>query len=98
MITTIQRAHLRALGNALEPVMQIGKEGITDNSLEAVDGLLQARELIKIKVLKNCDMSAREVSEFLCKELGADGVQVIGGIIILYRYSTKKDFKHIELI
>jgi len=98
MITTKQRAHLRGLGNALEPVMQIGKEGIGENSIAAIEALLEARELIKIKVLKNCEMRAREVCEKVCEMVKAEPVQVIGSNFIIYRKSSKKDFKHIELI
>lgn len=97
MITTKQRAFLRGLGNALDPVMQIGKEGLTDNVITSVELLLQARELIKIKVLKNNDEGARQTADLLSVKVGADVVQVIGGIVILYKKSTKKGFKHIEL-
>ncbi len=97
MITTKQRAYLRGLGNALEPVMQIGKEGISENVLTSVNLLLEARELVKVKVLKNNDVGARETAEEVAKALGADIVQVIGNIFILYKKSTRKNFKHIEL-
>lgn len=97
MITTKQRAFLRGLGNALEPVMQIGKEGITDNVLNGVYLLLEARELVKVKVLKNCDMDAKEIANLLAQKLEAEVVQVIGSIFILYKKSTRKDFKHIQL-
>ena len=98
MITTKQRAVLRGLGNALDPVMQIGKEGISENSIKAIEGLLDARELIKINVLKTCELTPREVMDEICKRLNAEPVQVIGYKIILFKKSTKKNFKHIELI
>ena len=98
MITTKQRAFLRGLGNAIDPVMQIGKEGLSNNSKEALNGLLEARELVKIRVLNNCDVSSKDMMRLICDETGADPVQVIGGILIIYRRSSKKGFKHIELV
>ena len=97
-ITTKQRAMLRSLANALDSVMQIGKVGLSENSFEAIEGLLQARELIKIKVLKNCPLLPRQVCQEICQKLSAQPVQVIGSMVVIYKFSTKKDFKHIELV
>jgi RNA-binding protein len=97
MITTKQRAFLRGLGNALDPVMQIGKDGITDNVLNGVNLLLEARELVKFKMLRNCDEDAKTLANEIARRVGADVVQVIGNIFILYKRSTRKDFKHIQL-
>ena len=97
MITTKQRAFLRGLGNALDPVAQVGKDGLNENLITSVQLLLQARELVKIKVLKNCEMTAREIADNLSSMLNAEIVQVNGSIFILYKKSTKKNFKHIEL-
>lgn len=97
MITTKQRAYLRGLGNALDPVMQIGKDGITENVLNGVYLLLEARELVKIKMLKNCDYETKSLANEIAQKLDAEVVQVIGNIFILYKKSTKKNFKHIEL-
>ncbi len=97
MITTKQRACLRGLGNALDSVMQIGKDGVSENVVESVNLLLEARELIKIKVLKNCDLTPKDVANEIVSKLDAEIVQVIGNTIIFYKKSTRKDFKHIEL-
>lgn len=97
MITTKQRAHLRGLGNALDPVMQIGKDGASENVLTGINLLLEARELVKIKVLKNCDEDTKVLANEIAQKIGADVVQVIGNIFILYKKSTRKDFKHIQL-
>ncbi len=90
MITSKQRSNLRSLANNLDPIFQVGKGGIEDNFLKQVDDALEARELIKIKVLNNSGYETREASNIICEELKCEGVQVIGSIIVLFRRSTKK--------
>ena len=85
MINTKQRATLRSLANKLEPCMQIGKEGTKQTSFDA----------IKIKVLQNCDQSAKEIAEIIAQNVGCDVVQVIGNKIVLFRVSSKDKVKHI---
>lgn len=90
MITGKQRAYLRGLANNLDPIFQVGKNGVEENFLKQVDDALEARELIKIKVLENSGLGAREVSNEICLKLGCEGIQAIGSKIVLYKKSSKK--------
>ena len=95
MLTSKQRAYLRSLATNEPAIMQIGKGGITENLRKTVSDALEARELIKISVLENCDWTAREAADELAEAVSADVVGVIGRKIILYRES--KEHKKIEL-
>ena len=90
MITGKQRAYLRGLANALDPLMQIGKEGLGDNSIEAIKLLLEARELIKVKLLETAPISVREAAEYAAEKTNSDVVQVIGTRFVLYRKRKKE--------
>jgi len=89
MISSKQRSYLRSLANAIEPIFQIGKGGINENMVKQIDEALEARELIKINVLNNADASPREFCDELVRRTGAEGVQVIGNKIVLYRPSKE---------
>ena len=88
-ITSKQRAHLRTMAQAIEPVVYIGKEGITDNLVSQVQDVLEARELIKCSVQQNCGMDAREACEELCRLADAQGVSVLGRKFVLYKRSAQ---------
>ena len=89
MLTSKERADLRAQANSLETTLMVGKEGVTEAVVAEADRLLTARELIKGKVLESALMSAREVSEAICEATGADGVSCVGSKFVLYRFSEK---------
>ena len=94
MITPVKRAELRKIAQKLEPVMQVGKEGLSINVVNTADQALYARELIKVTVLESCESSTREVANELSKRCGADVVQVIGRKIILYKENLDKKNRH----
>ncbi|MGG7216277.1 ribosome assembly RNA-binding protein YhbY [Clostridium butyricum] len=97
MITTKQRAYLRSLGSTMSPIFQIGKGGIEENFLIQVKQALEARELIKIKVLENSELDTREASDMICKAVGCEGIQAIGNKIVLYKQSSNLKKRKIEL-
>lgn len=80
-----QRAYLRKLSATIDPIFQIGKSSVTPELTAAVDEALEARELIKITVLKNCFDDCRALAETLADRTNADVVHVIGRKIVLYR-------------
>ncbi len=96
MLNSRQRAQLRGLANSMETILQVGKSGVTENTLKQVSDALEARELIKLRTLETCPISSREAAEEIAEKTGADVVQVIGTRFVLYRES--KDNKQIKLV
>ena len=89
MLTSKERAELRAQANAIDTTLIVGKDGVTENVVAEAERLLTARELVKGKVLEGALMSAREVCDALCEATGAEGVAVIGTKFVIWRFSEK---------
>lgn len=89
MITSKQRAELRTMANGLDTTLMVGKGGVTPNVIAEAEILLEARELVKGRVLETALMSAREVSDAICEATGADGIQTVGSKFVIYRKSKK---------
>lgn len=84
-----QRAYLSGLASKLTPIMQIGKSSLTPEIIRAADEALEARELIKISVLKNCFDDPRAIAEMMAERTHSEVVRVIGKKIVLYRAAKK---------
>ena len=89
MLTSKERAELRAQANTLETTLMVGKGGVTDAVIAEAETQLDARELVKGKVLEGAMMTPREVSDLICEATGAEGVAVIGTKFVIYRFSEK---------
>ena len=94
-MTSKQRAYLRGLANTIDPIMQVGKGSVSPELTQSVAEALEARELIKISVLKNCVHDPRDIAEVLADRTQSQVVQVVGKKITLYKESKTK--KKIEL-
>lgn len=95
MLTSKQRAMLRGMANTMEPILFIGKDGITENTVKEAYDALEARELIKCSVQANSELSPKEALETLCERVHAEPVQCIGRRFVMYRES--RDNKRIIL-
>ena len=96
MLTSKQRAQLRALANPIETILQVGKSGVGEQLIKQVDDALTARELITLRVLETAPGSVREIAEELAQATNAEVVQTIGTRFVLYRRNNKKPV--IELV
>lgn len=89
-MTSKERAALRGQANTLDVLFQVGKGGISDALIEQTDGALRTRELIKLRVLtETSPLSPGEAAEELAAKTGSEVVQVIGGVMVLYRYNPE---------
>ena len=89
MLTSKERAELRAQSNTLETTLIVGKSGVTDTVIGEAENQLTARELVKGKVLEGAFLTPREACDAICEATGADGVAVIGTKFVIYRFSEK---------
>ncbi len=96
-MTSKQRAYLKGLAMTMDPIAQIGKNSLTDEGLQGLEEPLEARELIKINVLKNCDDDVRMIAEAIADHLDGEVVQTIGRKIVIYRQARQQDKRKIVL-
>lgn len=92
-LTGKERAYLRSLANDFQTIFQIGKDGISEETTRQVGNALEARELIKLRVLDACPYTSREAAQMIAERTGAAVVSVVGSRFVLYRPSKKKKDK-----
>jgi RNA-binding protein len=90
MLKTKQKVKLRSLAMTLRPIFQIGKDGLSDNLIIGLNDALEAHELIKISVLKNCTLNIKEVAFDIASKTNSELIQIIGRNIVFYRQSKKQ--------
>ncbi|WP_099352193.1 ribosome assembly RNA-binding protein YhbY [Fredinandcohnia onubensis] len=95
MLTGKQKRFLRSKAHHLDPIFQVGKGGVNDNMIKQISDALEARELLKVSVLQNCEDDRETVAQELSKGAKAELVQIIGNTIVLYKQS--KENKQLEL-
>ena len=96
-MTSKQRSYLKGLAMTMDPILQIGKSSLTPELTQAVDEALEARELIKIHVLKNCLDDPKSIAMVLGERTHSEVVQVIGKMIVLYRPAKEEKSRKIVL-
>ena len=97
-LTSKQRAQLRGIANTIDTIVIIGKDGITENLAKQANDALEAREIIKCRVLENSLLTAREACDELSRLTRSEQVQVIGSKFVLYRQHYDKSKRKIELL
>ena len=89
------RAFLRGIAMNISPLVQIGKNGISDNTIQEINDILEARELVKITILNNADYDAKSIINELAEATSSTPIETKGNKIVLYRVSNKKGIKHL---
>ena len=97
-LTSKQRAQLRGVANTIDTIVHIGKDGISSNIVKQANDALEAREIIKCKVLENSLLTAREACAQMARLTRSEAVQVIGTKFVLYRQHYDKSKRKIELL
>lgn len=96
-MTTKQRSYLKSLAMTMDPIFQVGKGSVSEEMTDAISEALEARELIKLNVLKNCLDDPREIAAVIAERTHAEVVQIIGRKIVLYKQAYEPDKRKIVL-
>ena len=91
-----QKRFLRAQANHLQPIFAVGKEGLTKQWLAQLDGALDLRELIKVNILQNADVTTAELKDFIEQNTDIQVVQSIGRVLVLFKVSANKDLRDLS--
>ena len=91
-----QKRFLRAQANHLQPIFAVGKEGLTQNWVDQLDGALDRRELTKVNILQNSDVTPKEVQHFIESQTEIQVVQIIGRVLVLFKVSANKDARELS--
>ena len=97
MITSKQRAYLRKLSHTLEPIFQIGKDGISDALIDGINMALNKREILKVHILESALLDTRQTCNDVAARLNAEPVQAIGNKFIISRQADEEKYRKIEL-
>jgi RNA-binding protein len=89
-LTGKQKRHLRGLGHGLDPVVQIGKQGLTEAAVAAVDAALAQHELVKVRVGTECPDDRHDLAERLGPAVKGEVAQVLGRTVLVYRRHPKE--------
>ena len=97
-LTKKQIKQLRGMANKLNPIVQVGKNDLSENAIKQADDIIERRELIKGSVLDGSGLTAQQAGQGLAEQLDAELVQVIGHRLVIYRRSQRDDVEHIRLV
>ena len=90
MISSKQRAKLKSIISTEQAICNVGKDGLSELCVKSIEQALDARELIKINVLQNCELSSRQVADMLIEKLNCEIVDVLGRKIVVYKFNKEK--------
>ncbi len=96
MLTSKQRSKLRSIASGLEPITQVGKLGVNESFIEGLEKAIEKRELVKVTVLENSGLDAKEVGFEIAEKLNAEFVCATGRKLVFYRRSKNDKIEHIE--
>ena len=97
MLTTKQRAFLKKKAHSLDAMVRIGKEGYSENTMQGITDVIKSRELIKVKILQNCETDKYEIGEKIALGTESEVVGIIGRTIIIYKENKENPMMSLEL-